>query len=78
MKSASKHVSHCYQSIVDNGRHHGVVLDLPGAKGGDDLGADAPENMATRGEAAANPQQTTMGTCPVGKLRTRRQAFRCR
>ncbi|HUI71376.1 MAG TPA: OsmC family protein [Spirochaetia bacterium] len=43
MKSTSKHVSQCYQSIVDNDRHHGVVLDLPGAKGGDDLGPTALE-----------------------------------
>jgi putative redox protein len=43
MKSMSKHVSGCYQSIVDNDRHHGVVLDLPGAKGGDDLGPTALE-----------------------------------
>ena len=43
MKSTSKHVSQCYQSIVDNGRHHGVILDLPGAKGGDDLGPTALE-----------------------------------
>jgi len=43
MKSTSKHVSQCYQSIVDNDRHHGIVLDLPGAKGGDDLGATALE-----------------------------------
>lgn len=43
MKSTSKHVSQCYQSIVDNDRHHGVVLDLPGAKGGNDLGPTALE-----------------------------------
>ncbi len=43
MTSTSKHVSQCYQSIVDNGRHHGLVLDLPGAKGGDDLGPTALE-----------------------------------
>ncbi|WP_455383714.1 OsmC family protein [Salinispira pacifica] len=43
MKSTAKLVEGCYQSIVDNGRHHGVVLDLPGAKGGDDLGATALE-----------------------------------
>lgn len=43
MKSTAKLVQGCYQSIVDNGRHHGVVLDLPGAKGGDDLGATALE-----------------------------------
>ena len=43
MKSTSKHVSQCYQSVVDNDRHHGLVLDLPGAKGGDDLGPTALE-----------------------------------
>jgi len=43
MKSTSKHVAQCYQSVVDNDRHHGVVLDLPGAKGGDDLGPTALE-----------------------------------
>ncbi len=43
MKSTAKLVQGCYQSIVDNGRHHGVVLDLPDAKGGDDLGATALE-----------------------------------
>ncbi len=43
MKSTAKLVNGCFQSIVDNGRHHGVVLDLPGAKGGDDLGATALE-----------------------------------
>ena len=36
-------MSGCYQSIVDNGRHHGIVLDLPGAKGGNDLGPTALE-----------------------------------
>jgi len=43
VKSTAKLVDGCFQSIVDNGRHHGVVLDLPGAKGGDDLGATALE-----------------------------------
>lgn len=43
MKSTAKLVAGCYQSVVDNGRHHGLVLDLPGAKGGDDLGATALE-----------------------------------
>jgi putative redox protein len=43
MKSTSKHFAQCYQSVVDNDRHHGVVLDLPGAKGGDDLGPTALE-----------------------------------
>lgn len=43
MKSTSKLVAQCYQSVVDNDRHHGVVLDLPGAKGGDDLDPTALE-----------------------------------
>ena len=43
MKATSRHVTGCYQSIVDNGRHHGLVLDLPEAKSGDDLGATALE-----------------------------------
>jgi len=43
MKSTSKHIAQCYQSIVDNDRHHGIVLDLPGAKGGKDLGPTALE-----------------------------------
>ncbi len=43
MKSTSRHVTGCFQSIVDNERHHGVVLDLPGTKGGDDLGPTALE-----------------------------------
>jgi uncharacterized OsmC-like protein len=46
MKSVSRHISGCYQSVVDNGRHHGLVLDLPGAKGGDDLGPTALELAA--------------------------------
>ncbi len=46
MKSVSRHISGCYQSVVDNGRHHGVVLDLPGAKGGNDLGPTALELAA--------------------------------
>ena len=43
MKSTAKLVEGCFQSIVDNGRHHGVVLDLPEAKAGDDLGPTALE-----------------------------------
>lgn len=43
MKVISRHVTGCFQSIVDNGRGHGVVLDLPEAKAGDDLGATALE-----------------------------------
>ena len=46
MKSVSRHISGCFQSIVDNGRHHGLVLDLPGAKGGNDLGPTALELAA--------------------------------
>lgn len=43
MTITSRHVTGCFQSIVDNGRHHGVVLDLPEAKSGDDLGPTALE-----------------------------------
>ena len=46
MKITARHVTGCYQSIVDNGRHHGVVLDLPEAKSGDDLGPTALELAA--------------------------------
>ena len=46
MKITSRHVTGCYQSVVDNGRHHGVVLDLPEAKAGDDVGATALELAA--------------------------------
>ena len=46
MKITSRHVTGCYQSVVDNGRHHGVVLDLPEAKSGDDVGATALELAA--------------------------------
>jgi len=43
MKSTARLAEDCYMSVVDNGRHHGLVLDLPGAKGGDDLGPTALE-----------------------------------
>ncbi len=43
MKITSRHVTNCFQSVVDNGRHHGVVLDLPEAKSGDDVGPTALE-----------------------------------
>jgi uncharacterized OsmC-like protein len=46
MKITSRHVTGCYQSVVDNGRHHGVVLDLPETKAGDDVGATALELAA--------------------------------
>lgn len=46
MKITSRHVTGCYQSVVDNGRNQGVVLDLPEAKKGDDVGATALELAA--------------------------------
>lgn len=46
MKITSRHVTGCFQSVVDNGRHHGIVLDLPQAKAGDDLGPTALELAA--------------------------------
>ncbi|MFP4112987.1 MAG: OsmC family protein [Spirochaetota bacterium] len=46
MKITSRHVAGCYQSVVDNGRNHGVVLDLPEKKAGDNVGATALEMAA--------------------------------
>lgn len=46
MKITSRHVTGCYQSVVDNGRNHGVVLDLPEGKKGDNVGATALELAA--------------------------------
>lgn len=46
MKITSKHVTGCFQSVVDNGRQHGIVLDLPEGKSGDDLGPTALELAA--------------------------------
>jgi len=43
MKITSRHVAGCYQSVVDNGRNHGVVMDLPEKKSGDNVGATALE-----------------------------------
>jgi uncharacterized OsmC-like protein len=43
MKITSRHVAGCYQSVVDNGRNHGVVMDLPEKKAGDNVGATALE-----------------------------------
>ncbi len=43
MKSTARLAEGCFQSIVDNERHHGIVLDLPEAKSGDDLGPTALE-----------------------------------
>jgi len=42
MKSTTKWVKN-HQSVVDNGRTHGVVIDLPEGKNGDNLGATALE-----------------------------------
>ena len=46
MKITSRHVTGCYQSVVDNGRNHGIVLDLPEQKKGDNVGATALELAA--------------------------------
>ncbi|MFP4383716.1 MAG: OsmC family protein [Spirochaetia bacterium] len=46
MKITARHVTGCLQSVVDNGRHHGLVLDLPQAKSGDDVGPTALELSA--------------------------------
>lgn len=43
MKSTAKLVEGCFQSIVDNGGHHGLVVDLPGNKGGQDVAPTALE-----------------------------------
>ncbi|MHA1972749.1 MAG: OsmC family protein [Candidatus Hodarchaeales archaeon] len=42
MKSTAVWVKN-YQSVVDNGRTHSVVMDLPKGKDGDDIGATALE-----------------------------------
>jgi uncharacterized OsmC-like protein len=46
MKITSRYVTGCFQSVIDNGRQHGIVLDLPEAKSGDDLGPTALELAA--------------------------------
>lgn len=46
MTITSRHVVGCYQSVVDNGRNHGVVMDLPEKKSGDNVGATALELAA--------------------------------
>jgi putative redox protein len=43
MKATSEHTNGDYQSVVGNGRQHGVVLDLPPNQDGDDLGPTALE-----------------------------------
>jgi putative redox protein len=43
MKSTAKQVPGCYQSVVDDGRNHGIVIDLPEAKKGEDVGPTALE-----------------------------------
>lgn len=42
MKSTTKWVKN-FQSVTDNGRNHGIVIDLPEAKNGDNLGPTALE-----------------------------------
>ncbi|MFW5807999.1 MAG: OsmC family protein [Spirochaetota bacterium] len=42
MKSTARWVQN-YQSVVDNGRNHAVVTDLPKGKNGEDMGATALE-----------------------------------
>ena len=43
MKATSEHTNGDFQSVVDNGRQHGLVLDLPASQDGDDLGPTALE-----------------------------------
>jgi len=42
MNTTSKWIKN-YQSVVDNGRNHAMVLDMPPAKNGDDMGPTALE-----------------------------------
>jgi uncharacterized OsmC-like protein len=46
MNITARNITGCFQSVVDNGRHHGLVLDLPEANSGDDLGPTALELSA--------------------------------
>lgn len=43
MNVTAEHAAGNYRSVVDNGRDHGVVLDLPENLDGDDLGPTALE-----------------------------------
>lgn len=43
MKATSEHTHGDFQSVVDNGRRHGLVLDLPPGQNGEDLGPTALE-----------------------------------
>lgn len=43
MKATSEHARGDYQSVVDNGRQHRLVLDLPPGQDGDDAGPTALE-----------------------------------
>ncbi len=43
MKATSEHAHGDYQSVVDNGRQHDLVLDLPPGQDGDDIGPTALE-----------------------------------
>jgi Predicted redox protein, regulator of disulfide bond formation len=43
MDATAEHTAGDFQSIVDNGRAHGIVVDLPPDKEGDDMGPTALE-----------------------------------
>lgn len=43
MQATSEHTHGDFQSVVDNGRRHGLVLDLPHGQDGEDLGPTALE-----------------------------------
>ncbi|MEF8796349.1 MAG: OsmC family protein [Salinivenus sp.] len=43
MQATSEHTHGDFQSVVDNGRQHGLVLDLPPGQDGEDLGPTALE-----------------------------------
>ena len=43
MKATSEHAHGDFRSVVDNGRQHGLVLDLPPGQEGDDIGPTALE-----------------------------------
>ena len=74
MRSTSRLQAERFQSIVDNDRRHGLVLDLPEAKGGDDFAPTALE-LAVVTVDSDEPEeklqrvlQKTMQVCPVGRL----------
>lgn len=72
MKSTARLVEGCYQSVVDNDRHHGMVVDLPEAKSGDDLGPTALE-LAVMGLSGCI---STIWAVVAGKARVSYQKLR--